>query len=107
KYSPEDRPIRMRVEADEAQVVLRVQDEGAGIEHEHLPRVFDRFYRAPNAKTERVKGLGLGLSIVQDLVLAHGGRVWAESAGPERGSTFLVSLPAAANGREGASKSTA
>jgi signal transduction histidine kinase len=94
KYSPADQPIRLSVLAQEGEIVLSVQDEGLGIESEHLTHLFDRFYRVPNKQTEQVKGLGLGLSIVRDLVLAHGGRVWAESEGPDRGSTFLVSLPA-------------
>lgn len=72
---------------------MAVEDRGVGIESQHLPHLFDRFYRVPNAHTEEVKGLGLGLSIVRDLVAAHGGRAWAESDGPGHGSTFLVSLP--------------
>ena len=95
KYSPPEHPIRLRVESQEEQVLIGVQDEGVGLDAEHLHHVFERFYRVPDAHTEQVKGLGLGLSIVRDLVVAHGGRVWAESAGPGRGSTFLVSLPAA------------
>jgi len=94
KYSPPDGSIRVRVGMRDGHVVLGVQDQGVGIASEHLPQLFDRFYRVPDAHTERVKGLGLGLSIVRDLVVAHGGRVWAESQGPGRGSTFWVSLPA-------------
>jgi signal transduction histidine kinase len=93
KYSPRDAPIELGAELRHDQVVLSVRDRGVGIEREHLPHVFERFFRVPNAETEQVKGLGLGLSIVRDLVAAHGGRVWAESDGPGRGCTFLISLP--------------
>jgi signal transduction histidine kinase len=93
KYSPPDRPIRLSVEMADGQAVLAVQDQGFGIDEEHLSHLFERFYRVPNASTEHVKGLGLGLSIVNDLIAAHGGRVWAESTGAGHGSTFRVSLP--------------
>jgi signal transduction histidine kinase len=62
--------------------------------------LFDRFYRSPDAQTRQVQGLGLGLSIVRDLVSAHGGRIWAESAGEGQGSTFWVRLPSAARAGE-------
>lgn len=96
KYSPPDQEVVLRIEATDGRVLLSVQDHGTGIAPEHLPHLFDRFYRAPCDSTRRVKGLGLGLSIVRDLVAAHGGSVWAESAGPGQGSTFWVSLPVAA-----------
>jgi signal transduction histidine kinase len=94
KYSPAERPITLSVEQQEGLVVLWVRDEGIGIAPEHLHAVFDRFYRLP-ASAEHVKGLGLGLSIVRDLVAAHSGRVWVESEGEGKGSTFYVSLPEA------------
>lgn len=95
KYGPPEQEITLTLRAADDQVTFAVQDHGIGIAPEHLPHLFDRFYRAPDAQTRQVHGLGLGLSIVQDLVRAHGGRVWAESAGEGQGSTFLVSLPAA------------
>ncbi|MHB1417382.1 MAG: sensor histidine kinase, partial [Chloroflexota bacterium] len=95
KYSPPEQAIRLAMGVVEGRLVMTVQDSGVGIAPEHLPYVFNRFYRAPGADTARVKGLGLGLSIVRDLVAAHGGRVWVESAGPGKGSTFHVSLPTA------------
>jgi len=93
KYSPPEMPIELGLEHRDTALVLWVKDRGAGIAPEHLERLFDRFYRTPDAEQKQVKGLGLGLAIVQDLVTAHGGRVWAESAGPGEGSTFYVSLP--------------
>lgn len=99
KYSPAEREVLLSVEQVEREVVLSVRDQGIGIAPEHQPHLFSRFYRAPGA-AESARGLGLGLSIVQDLVAAHGGRVWAESAGLGHGSTFRVALPVAhRNGR--------
>lgn len=94
KYSPADQEVVLKVELDEGKVILSVQDHGVGIAPEHLPHVFDRFYRARSAGSEHVQGLGLGLSIVRDFVAAHGGHVWVDSAGLGQGSTFGVSIPA-------------
>ena len=93
KYSPADSEIVLSVATDEREVLLSVHDHGTGIAPEHLPRLFDRSYRVPGADTERVSGAGLGLSIARDLVAAHGGRLWAESDGRGRGSSFWVALP--------------
>lgn len=95
KYSPADAEIVLAAEAAGREVLLSVRDRGIGIAPEHLPHLFERFYRAPGADTERVKGSGLGLSVVHDLVAAHGGRIWAESAREGQGSTFWVALPVA------------
>jgi len=96
KYSPSDTPIGVRAfiePADERRVRIEVTDQGAGIAAEHLPRLFDRFYRVPADTGSTTSGFGLGLSIVRDLVEAHGGHVEVFSAGPGTGSTFTVLLP--------------
>ena len=93
KYSSSEAEIVLTLTSDERQVLASVRDHGVGIAPEHLPRLFDRFYRVRNEDTERVKGLGLGLSIVRDIVTAHRGQVWVESPGPGQGSTFRVSIP--------------
>jgi signal transduction histidine kinase len=93
KYSAPETEIKLVVEVVDSQIRIAVQDKGIGIAAEHMPRLFTRFYRVPGAAAGRVSGYGLGLSIVRDLVAAHGGRVWAESPGPGQGSTFWVSLP--------------
>jgi two-component system OmpR family sensor kinase/two-component system sensor histidine kinase BaeS len=73
-------------------VLIAVSDTGEGISAEHLPHVFERFYRVSDARARSDGGTGLGLAIVKSLVQAHGGKVWAESQ-PGRGSTFFVELP--------------
>ena len=85
---------RRRSDADK--VELRVADDGQGMEPAFLERAFDRFQQHDASSTRRHGGLGLGLAIVRQLVELHGGRVWAESPGPGRGSTFTVALPALA-----------
>jgi two-component system, OmpR family, sensor histidine kinase MprB len=93
KWSPADQPVQVRLRAEGASAVLEVDDAGPGIDAVDVPRVFDRFYRADSARA--LPGSGLGLSIVQRVVDAHGGRVTvARSA---RGGALLrVDLPAAA-----------
>ncbi|HEY3083720.1 MAG TPA: HAMP domain-containing sensor histidine kinase [Chloroflexota bacterium] len=95
KYSSGETEIELSVRAEEGHVVLAVRDQGVGIAPEHAPHLFDRFYRAPGQHTAEQSGLGLGLSIVRDLVASHGGRIWVESEGEGKGSAFLVRLPAA------------
>ncbi len=92
KYSSSDRPVELFAAGRGNEALLSVRDRGSGIPAHELNRIFERSYRATDDRT--VQGQGLGLSIVHDLVSAHGGRVWAESAGPGRGTTFHVSLPA-------------
>ena len=73
--------------------VLRVRDNGIGIPHPELKRIFKRFYRVASRRTEGLKGTGLGLFIVRSIVRRHGGEVYAESEGEGRGSTFTIRLP--------------
>jgi CheY-like chemotaxis protein len=96
KYSPDGGEITIRAEQRGSQVEVSVQDQGLGIEPGYLPKMFDRFYRA-NTTASGVKGLGVGLYIARELIEAHGGRIWAESAGPGRGSTFWFTLPLASS----------
>lgn len=98
KYSGSDIHVHVSAEAeDDRYAVLRVRDRGAGIEQPELKRIFKRFHRAGAAVASRVKGTGLGLFIVRNVVRRHGGKVWAESAGPGKGSTFVMRFPLARN----------
>jgi signal transduction histidine kinase len=84
--------INVRKEKDE--LVTSVQDDGIGIRASDLPHIFERFYRADKSRSRAEGGgSGIGLTIAQSLVHAHGGRIWAESAGEGKGSTFYFSLP--------------
>jgi signal transduction histidine kinase len=74
-------------------VTVRVKDQGVGIPKVELKQIFKRFYRVPGPLATRVKGTGLGLYIVRSVAKRHGGRAWAESEGPGRGSTFVLQLP--------------
>ncbi len=93
KYSPEGSEVAVRADQQE-EVVIRVEDRGCGVAAEHLPRLFERFYRVDKARSRALGGTGLGLSIVNHVITAHGGRVTIESA-PGVGSTFSIYLPAA------------
>jgi signal transduction histidine kinase len=100
KYSRPATPILVTVAIEgagagsEATGRVSVADQGIGIPQGDLARVFDRFYRV-GGTAEAVAGQGLGLSICKEIVTAHGGRIWAESEGPGRGSTFSFTLPLA------------
>jgi signal transduction histidine kinase len=87
--------VTLRTRRGEAGVWLDVRDTGIGIAPEHVPRIFERFYRADPARSREQGGTGLGLAIVRHLVDAHGGRVEAASV-PGRGTTISVLFPAAA-----------
>jgi two-component system, OmpR family, sensor histidine kinase SenX3 len=77
-------------------VSLRVHDSGVGIPRDELKRIFRRFYRVSSRSVSPVKGTGLGLFIVRAIARAHGGRVFAESAGEARGTTVTLELPRSA-----------
>jgi two-component system phosphate regulon sensor histidine kinase PhoR len=92
KYSEPGKTIWVQLEAREKEILLRVRDEGCGIEKQHLERLFERFYRVDKARSRKLGGTGLGLAIVKHIMEAHGGRVSVESQ-PGRGSTFTLHLP--------------
>ena len=92
KYSPAGGAIRVRLSrTDDDMLSVSVSDEGLGIPAEHLPHLFERFYRV-DSRTRSVKGAGLGLYICRSLVESHGGHIWVQSQ-PGRGSTFAFTLP--------------
>jgi signal transduction histidine kinase len=95
KYSPDGGEIRVAARPAGDLIELSVADQGLGIPGEALPRLFDEFYRVESPDRARISGTGLGLSISRKIVEAHGGRIWAESDGPGRGSRFAFTLPRA------------
>jgi two-component system sensor histidine kinase SenX3 len=96
KYSAGAVDVRVVLEPMDAhRFAIRVTDRGVGISQQELKRVFRRFYRIPAAVAIRAKGSGLGLFIVRSVAKKHGGRAFAESDGPGRGSTFTLLLPKA------------
>lgn len=96
KYCPAGTRVEVRCTNVGGEVVVSVRDEGPGIEAEHLPRIFERFYRTDKARSRAMGGTGLGLSIVKHIANAHGGRVGVEST-LGKGSTFRIHLPAVEN----------
>lgn len=94
KYSGKSVQVLVETEPVEDKFVsVRVHDQGPGIPKMELKQIFKRFYRVPGPLATRVKGTGLGLYIVRSVAKRHGGRAWAESEGPGRGSTFVLQLP--------------
>jgi two-component system, OmpR family, phosphate regulon sensor histidine kinase PhoR len=94
KYSEPGQEVEIETAREGASFVLRVVDHGPGIEAEHLPRLFERFYRVDKARSRAVGGTGLGLAIVKHIVQAQGGTVSVDSR-PGAGSTFTLRFPAA------------
>jgi CheY-like chemotaxis protein len=93
KYTPPGGHITVSARVDGAHVGLEVADDGAGIAPDLLPRVFDAFTQGRQGLDRRQGGLGLGLAIARQLIVAHGGTIEARSAGPGRGTIMLVRLP--------------
>ncbi len=96
KYSPEGTTVTVSLTTDEKNATVRVSDEGIGLDPADLTQVFRRGYRASSAG--QIKGDGLGLYFAHGLIAKHGGRMWAESEGRGRGSTFCFTLPLTQDG---------
>jgi two-component system, OmpR family, sensor histidine kinase VicK len=95
KYSPDGGPIRLSSRVTRGLIEVCVEDSGVGIPDKSLERVFERFYRIESLLHREVRGTGLGLAISKQIVEAHGGRIWAESAGLGQGARFCFTLPIA------------
>jgi PAS domain S-box-containing protein len=96
KFTPQGGRVRVLLRRVGSHAEIVVEDNGAGIRPDFLPHVFDRFQQADGSRARRFGGLGLGLSIVQNLVQFHGGTVRAESDGDGHGSVFTIAFPLAA-----------
>ena len=92
KYSEAGKAVWLSADNDATGPAIRVRDEGCGIAAEHLPRLFERFYRVDKARSRVLGGTGLGLSIVKHIVQAHAGTIVVEST-PGVGTTFTIRLP--------------
>ena len=93
KYSEAGDTIQIKANRSNGDLAIQVVDHGRGIDREHLPRLFERFYRIDKGRSRKLGGTGLGLAIVKHIMHAHAGRVDVESA-PGKGSTFSLHLPA-------------
>ena len=96
KFTPEGGSVEVSVGRDNGSVTITVADSGRGIPEEHVPRIFDRFYRVERSRSREGGGTGLGLAIVKHIVNAHGGHISVQSR-PGGGSIFTVVLPAVAS----------
>ena len=94
KYRRADAPLALEVMTRNSggKFVLTIKDNGIGVKREHLKRIFDRFFRVQGGNVHNVKGLGLGLAYVKQIVQAHGGSIRAESESGV-GTTFVIVLP--------------
>jgi histidine kinase len=96
QYTPDGGKIFISGKRVDGEIQISVHDTGIGIPPEHLAHIFDRFYRVDKSRSRQSGGgSGIGLTIANALVEAHGGRIWAESAGEGQGSTFTFTLPIA------------
>lgn len=94
RYTPAGGSVTIAAAAHDFFVQLSVRDTGVGIAPEHLPHIFERFYRVDKLRARQSGGTGIGLTITRHLVYAQGGEIWVDSAGPGQGATFYVTLPA-------------
>jgi histidine kinase len=93
QYTPEGGTVEIYAEQKDDSLQVTIRDTGIGIPAEHLPHLFDRFYRVDKSRSRAGGGSGIGLTIARHLVEAHGGRMGAESEGPGKGSRFVFTLP--------------
>jgi signal transduction histidine kinase len=93
KYSPEGQSIRVSLQQDGDGAVISVRDQGIGLPAGAADRIFEPFGRAENAVKRNLPGMGLGLYICRRIAELHGGRLWAESDGEDRGTILQLWLP--------------
>lgn len=93
KYSNGNLQLSFKAYKKEEDIIISLQDNGAGIEEKYLPYIFDKFYRVPQGNVHTVKGFGLGLFYVQQIIMQHGGKVHVNS-NRHAGTTFTITLPA-------------
>lgn len=101
RYTPRGGKISLQAEARENEIRLIVQDNGSGIDPEDLPYIFERFYQADKARGANAGKMGLGLAICKALVTAQGGTITAHSGGKDKGTTIVITFPAASQRPQG------
>jgi len=94
KYSEKGSTVYVECSSMEKEIIISIKDQGIGITKEHLPRLFERFYRVDKARSRELGGTGLGLAIAKHIVKTHGGRISVEST-PGKGSSLTIHLPKA------------
>jgi len=92
RYTNVSGTVTIDVDRQDSQVIVEIGDNGIGIPHQHLPHIFERFYRTDEARNRSTGGTGLGLAIVKGITDAHNGTIQVTST-PNVGSTFSISLP--------------
>ena len=93
QYTPSGGKVNISAAQQNGEILISIRDTGMGISSEHLPMLFTRFYRVDKSRSRAGGGSGIGLTISKFFVEAHGGRIWAESDGIDKGSTFRFTLP--------------
>jgi signal transduction histidine kinase len=83
----------VQTESRDHEIWITVTDSGIGLNRDQMERIFERFYQVEDHMTRTKGGMGIGLSIARAMIEAHGGRIWASSAGLNQGSTFTISIP--------------
>ena len=97
QYTPPGGSVVITASKVKSEILISIIDNGIGISPDNLPFIFNRFYRTDKSRARASGGSGIGLTIAQALVKAHHGRIWVESAGEGKGSTFSFTLPVAAD----------
>jgi len=93
KYTPKSGSVSIDFESNTKSVIMKVSDTGIGISYRDKKKIFQNFFRASNARLVDVEGLGLGLYTARKIIKQHDGKMWVESAGINKGSTFFVQFP--------------
>jgi len=93
QYTPKNGTVTVTIEREKLFAKFTIRDTGIGIPAEFLTHIFDRFYRVDKSRSRAHGGSGIGLTIAKHLVEAHGGKIWAESEGENKGSVFIFTLP--------------
>jgi signal transduction histidine kinase len=94
QFTPKKGVVKVSADKNKNDLIISIQDTGIGIKPQDLEHIFERFYRADKSRSRQEGGgSGIGLTIAQSLIHAHGGRIWVESEGEGKGSAFHFSLP--------------